>query len=816
MQRIDLAGAWSLTAPQLAAPVAMTIPGDVHSALLTAGRIPHPYDALNELDVQWVAKVDWTISRSFRVDDALLAEKSVCLMVESLDTLGEIRINGVLVGKTDNLFRRWCFEVRSMLRAGSNDIAITFRSAENAAAALAKALPYPIPHMINPVQSMHRNLIRKTQCHSGWDWGPCLMVAGVYGALHLTGTSLGRIQYVTTTQTHSPNKVVLEVTTHLESPQGGATTLEVSCGDEQARQEVTLKPGLNELTTHLNIANPKLWWPNGHGAQPLYDLSVRVAGDRMDKKLGLRKLEVINTPDATGKPLTFRVNDRDIFAKGANWIPADALPSRQSPEVLEDLLASAAAANMNMIRLWGGGQYESDAFYDLCDAKGLLVWHDLMFSCALYPADREFLDNVRQEVRHQVLRLRDHACIALWCGDNEDVGALNWFAESRANRDRYLFDYIRLNDGVLAKVVEECDPTRTFWPSSPCAGPGDFSDCWHKDGFGDMHYWSVWHENKSFDSFLSIKPRFCSEFGYQSFPSLAVIRTYAREDELNLTSPVMEHHQRNRGGNSRILENMTRYFRVPDGFENFVYVSQILQLLAIKTGVEFWRSLRPACMGTLYWQLNDMWPVCSWASLEYGGNWKLLHYEAKRFYAPLLLSAHQDKDQLFVHVDSDLAQSVSAEVELAVLDFTGKTTWNQRTQVEVAPNSAVTVLAAAVQELTSTPAGSFLQMTLRHTGGQATNTHFFRPYKACQLPVVQVQRRIRSVADGKFEIELFADAPAFFAALEAPGVPGRFSDNALTLLPGSPCNVTFTPRSSVSASDLEKSLIVRHLRASYR
>ena len=292
-----------------------------------------------------------------------------------------------------------------------------------------------------------------------------------------------------------------------------------------------------------------------------------------------------------------------------------------------------------------------------------MIWHDMMFSCALYPSTPGFLANVEREIRHQVKRLRDHPCIALWCGNNEDVGALTWYPESRKNRDRYIVDYDRLNEGVIGRVVDECDPTRTFWPSSPSAGRGDYSDNWHDDRRGDMHYWSVWHESKAFSAYYEVSPRFCSEFGYQSFPSVELARGYCPPGQMNVTSPVMEHHQRHGRGNALIVEMFTRYFRMPEGFENFVYLSQVQQALAIKTAVEHWRHLRPTCMGTLYWQLNDNWPVCSWSSLEYGGKWKLLHHAARRFYAPTIVSAFQRPDRTVeVWLTSDTLQSQKAAV----------------------------------------------------------------------------------------------------------------------------------------------------------
>ncbi len=350
--------------------------------------------------------------------------------------------------------------------------------------------------------------------------------------------------------------------------------------------------------------------------------------------------------------MTFIVNGKAIMAKGANWIPLDAMPALHTSDRYRTLLQDAVDANMNMIRVWGGGMYEQDEFYDLCDELGLLVWQDLMFACALYPSAPDFLADVELEVRDQVKRLRDHTSLALWCGDNEVIGAIGWYPESRTNREKYVVNYDRLNR-VLQQTVEAEDPTRRFWASSPCNGELDFGDAWHDDNKGDMHFWDVWHSGKSLDAYHSIKPRFCSEFGYQSWPSLPEVKTFAEPSDWNVTSPTFEQHQKNGRGNSIITEMFTRYFRFPSNFEQMLYLSQVQQALAIKTASEFWRSNKPVCRGILYWQLNDCWPVSSWSSIEYSGRWKQLHYHAKRFFAPQMATFIGDEQGLRLHLVND-------------------------------------------------------------------------------------------------------------------------------------------------------------------
>ena len=814
MKTLNLAGAWKLRSPSRKFEVPATLPGDNHSALLKAGKIPDPFWARNELDVQWVSRENWTYEREFKVPATLLRETSVFLHVEHVDTVATIKINGHAVAKTENAFVRHRVEIRKFLKAGSNTITLEFVSPEKAAYAAAAKMPYPIPFSPAPVQSPHRNMLRKAQCHSGWDWGICLMVSGVYGGIYLGATSLARIEYVTTEQKHARGKVDLTVHCEVESLEGGRAPFEIEIAGQKIASTVTLKPGLNRLKKTVRISEPKLWWPNGFGAQALYNLTVRVGGDELRKRLGLRTVEAVYREDKHGLSLFFVVNGVPIFAKGANWIPADAMPQRATRAVLDELLSSAVAAHMNIIRVWGGGMYESDDFYDLCDEKGLMVWQDFMFSCSMYPATTEFLDNVRDEARHQVKRLRDRASLVLWCGNNENVGAMNWFAESKANRDRYMVDYDRLNEGVLGNTVRELDPTRLFWPSSPCAGPGDYSDCWHDDKRGDMHSWDVWHAGKPFERYLDLKPRFCSEFGYQSFPSVEGIRTYASPDQFNVTSPVLEHHQRNVGGNSRITEMMTRYFRFPEGFENFVYLSQVQQALAIKMGVEHFRSLRPVCMGAIYWQLNDLWPVCSWSSLEYGGKWKLLHYLAKRFFAPVTITAKQINDVVEVFALNDHLEPVTAKARLRVIDFSGKVLRTLEVGKRLAAGSSTLLKKIALRDLVAAPDDAFLALELRAGGHVIRNEHFFSAYKKCALKKPRIGLKSAQAAKG-FTVTLTTDAPAFWVRLDVAGTRGEFDDNGFTLLPGAAKRVLFTPKEKITLAEFRKNLTLRHLRDTY-
>lgn len=587
MSFISLDGIWQLTSPQHPEiKIPISIPGDNHYALLQAGLISDPYAATNEKEVQWVSQSDWMIQSSFELDEQDLDCKSLELTLSRVDTLAEIWINEHHVLSCSNMFCRYKVDIKPYLKLGSNQIEVRFSRADLEAQRRADKQPFFIPWAVGNNQVPYMNLLRKTQCHSGWDWGINLVVCGIYDSIKIERIHDARLGQVSTTQVWDESgSVALEIEVEFECSE--QTDLQVSfAGVEQCLSLV----GSDRAKVNFEVKEPKLWWPAGYGEQPLYTLDVSLGDKHLQRKIGLRKLELNTSADKIGSAMEFRINDFPISAKGANWIPMDAMPSLESEQRYRGLLQSAVDANMNMLRVWGGGQYESDVFYELCDEFGLLVWQDMMFACALYPSTPEFIDDVEQELVYQIRRLKEHTCIALWCGDNEVIGALTWYDESKANRDRYVVNYDRLSR-VLSSVVEKEDPSRVFWPSSPCNGDLDYGDAWHDDNKGDMHFWDVWHSNASFDAYLNIKPRFCSEFGFQSWSSFSEVKRFVPEQDWNITSPTFESHQKNGRGNSIITEMFTRYFRFPKSFEQMLYLSQVQQAIAIKTGCEYWRAM---------------------------------------------------------------------------------------------------------------------------------------------------------------------------------------------------------------------------------
>ncbi len=775
---IDLSGSWSLCDAEGGHACDMAVPGDGLSALFAAGHIPDPYYGRNEYACRWPADREWVLRRRFVAEGTALE-----LVVSGLDTVAEITINGRAVLAARNCFRRYRVDVSDAVSVGENQIEIRFRSNTEAANAAAAALPYPVPHSKNcPIPN--GNLLRKPACDFGWDWNIALAPFGLYGDIRLEPRRAARIADVVVTQAHTPGNVDVTVEAFVEGDHGSAPVAFSLCGKSVEAPVVA-----GRATVILRISDPELWWPAGLGPQTLHPLTVTLGDHVETRRIGLRELRHTVEPDAVGTGFRFSVNGHDVFARGANWIPADALPSRITQAETRALLRSAVEANMNMIRVWGGGRYEADWFYDLCDELGLMVWQDFMFACNLYPASENFLAEVGIEVREQVLRLNHHASIALWCGDNELVGALNWYEESVKNRDRYLVAYDRLNRTVESGLKAVL-PDANWWPSSPASGRLDFGDAWHDDRSGDMHFWSVWHEGRDFEHYRDVRPRFCSEFGFQSFPSMPAIRTFAGAEDCNIAAPVMESHQKNDGGNARIAETMFRYFRFPVDFESFVYLSQVQQGLAIRTAVDYWRSLKPHCMGALYWQLNDTWPVASWSSLDYGGGWKLLHYMARRFFAPVFLAAIPGKDGIALSAVNDTLSPVEVSVAAYAAAMDG--TLREITKVDSAVGTeAATVLATLAPD--AVLADEILIYRWSASDGSQGADHLAPvPYKA--LPLCEPGMQMECHRDGNdWRLSVRSAATALFVSVEADEA-GRFSDNALTILPGEPAEILFRPK----------------------
>ena len=816
----DLTGEWELSdaSGEKVRSVPAVVPGDVHSALLESGIIEDTYYSTNELDALWVGREDWVFRRRFTLESGFLSHRSILLRAEDVDTFCDITINGHALTPCTNRFRRWEWEVKPYLKEGENVIEGHFHSAEIESEKRAAALSRPIPLIRDIGKVPHINLIRKPACHGGWDWGLTQMVTGFCGPVQLLASDIATIKYIWCDQDHSAKgRVGVKVHVEVESPSGGRTALKVRLGEVSRSVNIPLEKGINTIEVPLVVKKPRLWWPAGMGEQYLYDLEVEIGGSVHSSKLGLRTVEMVSEPDKVGgkdgRSMVFKINGRRVYARGANWIPCDAYETRQTPERYRDILSSCRDANMNMVRLWGGGQFEHEPFYEICDSLGLMIWHDFMFSCSTYPSSPEFLSEVREELTHQIKRLRDHCSIAMWCGDNECVGALGWFDVTRKNRDWYVSEYDKLVK-LRAELVEQFDPGRVYWPSSPCAGPGDYStDNWKEDSKGDMHLWSVSKEALSLSEYYKTHPRFVSEFGHSSYSSLALAKQYCRPGQVSPWSTDFKHHQKEQivDGNAIVMNRIALHFNLPPKAEDYFYLSQAEQAMGLCTAARWWRTLEPDCMGTIIWQLNDFWPGSSWSLIEYDGGWKQSCYAIRRAYAPYVISAVPSSEGADIMVVNESVEKCSLTARAEIWSFAGKLLSSEDFPVE-----ASYALAARAGSLPPVGGDAFAYLSLIAEDGTvlATDTYIPGEYKDCALeaPSVSVKAALKGSA---WTVTLLSDAPAFFVWLAAEGVRGHFSDNSITLLPGRPVELTFTPSGNVSFEEFAGALKVTDLASIY-
>ncbi|MBQ8161666.1 MAG: glycoside hydrolase family 2 protein [Clostridia bacterium] len=789
---LPLDGTWTLRRADESTAIPCIVPGTVYGTLLEQGLMPDPFFRDQEDLALPLMEHDWVYERTFEPDDQLLAAIQVYLVFEGLDTVAEVSLNGQFLFEAVNMHRTWQIDVKPYLKPGKNTLTLLIRSPLQLIRDAQKATPTYGSTDALPGYPM----LRKSHCMFGWDWGPRLPDAGIFRPVYLWAVSTPKLRSVMVRQVHQAGRVTLRIQPELyeDFPERDFTFQTILLSPEG-------KERVRTSSDQLEVPSPQLWWPNGYGAQPLYTLRVELCTpggtplDLWERKIGLRSLELRRPKDADGQGEGFflRVNGVDIFCMGADYIPEDSLLSRVTPSRTRQLLEDAVSAHFNCIRVWGGGYYPDDFFFDLCDELGLLVWQDFMFACAVYRLTPSFEENIRAEFRDNIVRLRHHPSLALWCGNNEVESAVtgHWYPHGPI----FSADYIKLFEYILPKAVSRLDPDRPYWPSSPSSG-GAF-DAPSDPRRGDVHYWDVWHGGKPFTDYRNHQFRFVSEFGFQSFPPMRTIEAYTLPGDRNIFSYVMEKHQRNHAANGKIMTYMAQTYLYPSSFDTLVYASQLLQADAIRCGVEHWRRHRGECMGAIIWQLNDCWPVASWASIDYFGRWKALHYQAKHFFSPVLLSCEEDgilSQRENVNADTPLS-SVHLKARLNISNETfspveGRITWSlRRPDGSILKDGTVSLLCPALSAVWSEdlffpgedPYGVYLSYSMEAGGITVSDS--------CTLfcPPKHFRFRNPHLTLSRSGDEITVHASAFASKVEIYAEDGDLllSDNFFDMNPGS-------------------------------
>jgi beta-mannosidase len=798
-----------------------TVPGLVHTDLLRNKLIPDPFFRSNESVLQWIEDADWEYRSSFQATPESLKHSHIDLVFEGLDGPAEVYLNDKLILTANNMFREWRVEVKSQLQAGANQLLVVFPSPILQARKIAAG-----DFWRQQTQTPEKSYLRKAAYEYGWDWGPRFVLSGIWRPVKLDAWDDAKISNLHIRQLDINSEIAHTVAeTEIISAQTRAAnvTVDYEYGGKKASRsrDVELNSGVNHIDLPIDIAHPDLWYPNGYGRQAVYAFHAQLkAGGRVQDDqtvhTGLRSIVLRRDRDQWGRSFELVVNGIPVFAKGADVIPFDSFPTRVTTAQYRRVLESAKAANMNMIRHWGGGYYETDEFYALCDELGIMIWQDFMFGNDWQPGTYDFKQNVAQEAEYQIKRLREHPSIVVWCGNNETEASWEWHLDitSRLSTDvarRMWQDYLTLFSGVLAGVVERFVPETPYWPSSPSA---DYEDISEDHQSGDMHNWSVWHGMLAFRDYEKSIPRFMTEYGFQSFPEMRTVESFTLpEDRTGILTPVMLAHQKNTSGNAIIHEYMLRDYPEPKDFASFLYVSQVLQAEGIKIGTEHLRRNRPRTMGAIYWQLNDCWPVASWSSIDYYGRWKALQYYARRFFNDVLVSPHQEGGGVAVYVVSDKTGPIDGELRLRVMTFDGTVLIEKKENVQVAALSSKIYLQLPIEESLIAkgidPTKVVLATDLVAAGNVVSaNLTYLAPTVEIHLPPAPLKTELTKSGDS-YRLKVSSPVLARSVYVTFGEVDAEASDNYFDLLPGQSMEIAIN--TAVSEDALRSGLKVMSL-----
>jgi len=786
-----------------------TVPGDVHLDLLANKKISDPFFRDNEAKLQWIEQEGWEYQLSFDVTPALLARSNVDLVFDGLDSAAQAYLNGVQVLSTDNSFRIWRVPTKAHLHSGKNLLRVVFPSPIKAAAAVAAGDPWQPKIKTDP-----KTYIRKPAYEYGWDWGPRFVTSGIWKPVRLEAWDKVRIADFAIRQRDVSREVAhLDAEVEVEAATAVAAKVTVQYSDAGKPATVTSNAsphaGRNIIDLPIEIRQPKLWFPAGYGEQPLYAFTAQVStgaqsSEERKTKVGLRSVVLHRELDKWGRSFELVVNGIPVFAKGADMIPFDSFPNRVTTADYRRILESARDANMNTIRHWGGGYYETEEFYSICDELGIMVWQDFQFGNDWQPGTYAFKLNIEAEAEDQVRRLRNHPSIVVWSGNNETEAAMDWGTRATATpevRFQAWQDYLTEFSGILPRVVARLDPETPYWPSSPSADYEAVSPAFHT---GDDHIWDVWHGRVPFSTYETHHSRFVTEYGFQSFPEMKTVEAFTQpEDRANIFTPVMLAHQKNNEGNSIIHDYMLRDYPEPKDFPSFLYASQVLQAEGIKIGAEHFRRSRPETMGSIFWQLNDCWPVASWSSIDYYGRWKALQYYARRFYAPILVSPHVEEGAVKVYIVSDKTEAKPATLRVRLMNFDGKVLLDQSENVSVAPLTSKVYLDWPLKKLTDAGAADtsrvFVVADISSNGTELSrNLTYLVPVKGVHLKPAQLKVETAG-ANGSYKIRITSPVLARSVYLSFGNLDLKVSDNYFDLLPGETIEITASGAASLDA-----------------
>lgn len=813
---------WKFKACEEKEWMSAVVPGCVHTDLLRNGAIKDPFYATNEHDLQWIDKINWEYESSFHVSESMMNESALELVFDGLDTYADVYLNGEHVLSADNMFRTWKSDVKAIVQEGTNNLSVRFRSPIQEDLPKIEKLGYNLPATndqseLGGLGNQKISIFaRKAPYHYGWDWGPRFVTSGIWREARLEGWSQSKITDVYIQQNKvSASEAYLTANIEVESEQAWNGLLRIGTENQVWEQQVSLSPGSNVIELPIHMSQPKLWWSRGLGEAHLYTFTAELIQNDVTHasktvRTGLRSIRLVKDKDVAGASFYFELNGVPVFAKGANHIPNDSFVTDVTDERYRHEIVTAVESNMNMLRVWGGGIYEQSIFYELCDEYGLLVWQDFMFACSMYPGDEAFLDNVRMEAEENVKRLRNHPSIVLWCGNNEidsawaqydEHGGWGWKKDyTMEQRDVIWNDYVRIFHQILPKAVETLAPGTEYWPSSPLISLSEDSNQ-HAHPLsteGDVHYWGVWHAVEPFENYNLKIGRFMSEYGFQSFPEYDTVMTFAAEEDLALQSKVMRAHQKNGDGNRLIKEYMDIYMSEPKDFPSFLYMSQVLQAEAMKMAIEAHRRKMPYCMGTLYWQMNDCWPVASWSGMDYYGKWKAMQYFAKNSFADTMISFDRtDSGTANIFVVTDKLAPLAGDLRVTLYDFTGKKLKEHSAPVAVEGNSSTIVYTLNEQEwLAGSDVGSVVLHAELTQAGQLVDSKsmYFVNVKDQKLSAGTIQiTEVEGSRGTKFSLETDVLVKQVWLTGENEGM---FSDNFFDLIPGVAKTVEYRLRAS--------------------